>query len=52
MLLESLYARKFNSAFRETTKGMSDEEVLAAARASEKLEGRRYQISFLSASRW
>ena len=32
-------ARKFNSHFRETTKGMSDEEVLSAARASEKLEG-------------
>lgn len=32
-------ARKFNSAFRETTKGMTDEQVLAAARASEKLEG-------------
>ncbi len=32
-------ARKFNSHFRETTKGMSDEEVLAAARKSETYEG-------------
>jgi hypothetical protein len=32
-------ARKFNAHFRETTKGMSDDEVLAAARATEKLQG-------------
>lgn len=32
-------ARRFNSAFRETTKGMSDEDVLAAARKSETYEG-------------